>query len=359
VSVFENRKAKLTEKLSQDSLDGMIVTNLTNVHYLSGFTGSAGTCLILSDESYFFSDGRYLTQSQKQVQGMEVFIDEDPHLRIIHKKKLIKNGLNLGFEAIHLSVAEMDKMRTLFPEVKFTSTTNLVEKIACVKDQGEIRNFRKAVEITDDVFDQILPQIREGVKEKEISAKISYAIKVLGGDGDAFDPIVAGGPNSALPHAVPGDREFQKGDFVVLDFGAKFQGYHADMTRTVVVGEASEKHEEIYNIVLKAQEKGIEAVKDGVSCKAIDYATRDFITEKGYGEYYIHSTGHGLGLEIHTMPRLSQSSEDTVYENYVITIEPGIYIPEFGGVRIEDDVVVGKNGAEVLNKAPKELFKVG
>ncbi len=359
MSVFENRTAKLTEQLSQDSLDGMIVINLTNVHYLSGFTGSAGTCLILPDENYFFSDGRYLTQSQKQVQGMKIIIDADPHLGIIHKKKLIKNGLNLGFEAAHLPVSEMDKMSALFPESKFTPTVNLVEKIACVKDQSEIRNFRKAVEITDDVFDQIVPQIKEGVKEKEIAAKISYAIKVLGGDGDAFDPIVAGGPNSALPHAVPGDREFQKGDFIVLDFGAKYQGYHADMTRTVVVGEASEKHEEIYNIVLKAQEKGIEAVKDGMSCKTIDSATRDYISEKGYGEYYIHSTGHGLGLEIHTMPRLSQLSEDTVYENYVVTIEPGIYIPDFGGVRIEDDVVVGKNGGEVLNKAPKELLVVG
>lgn len=356
MSLIEQRLDQLKERLAKESLDGMLVTNLTNVHYLSGFTGSAGTCLILPDKNYFISDGRYLTQSKEQVKGMDIVIDDDPHLDIIKKKTLLKNGLKLGIEADFLPVSQIEKLEEIFPFCKWESTTRFVEEIAAVKDNGEIRAIRTAVEITDKVFEQIVPEIREGVTEKEIAAKISYAILMLGGDGDAFSPIVAGGPNSALPHATPGERKFRGGDFIVLDFGTRYRGYHADMTRTVVLGEASDRHQEIYDTVKEAQQRGCEAVKSGVSCKDIDSATRDFISEKGYGDYYVHNTGHGLGLEVHTMPKLSQSSKDVVLENYVITIEPGIYIPEFGGVRIEDDVLVKKDGYEIFNQSTKELI---
>lgn len=356
MSLIEQRLEKLKERLVKESLDGMLVTNLTNVHYLSGFTGSAGTCLILPDKNYFISDGRYLTQSKEQVKGMDIVIDVDPHLEIIKKKTLLKNGLKLGIEADSLPVSQMEKLKEFFPSCKWESTTRFVEEIAAVKDKGEIRAIRTAVEITDQVFEQIVPEIREGITEKEIAAKISYAILMMGGDGDAFSPIVAGGPNSALPHAMSGDRKFRSGDFIVLDFGARYRGYHADMTRTVVVKEASDRHKEIYDIVLEAQRRGIAAAKDGVSCKEVDSACRNYIAENGYGDFFVHGTGHGLGLEIHTMPKLSQTSKDVVLENYVITIEPGIYIPEFGGVRIEDDVLVKRDGYEIFNQTPKELI---
>jgi Xaa-Pro aminopeptidase len=231
-----------------------------------------------------------------------------------------------------------------------------VEEIAAVKDKSELRAIRAAVDITDEVFDQLIPELRIGSVERKVAAKISFAYKILGADGDSYDPIVASGPNSALPHAVPSDREFQDGDFVVMDFGALYQGYHADMTRTVAIGSVTDRHREIYSVVQEAQKRGCEAASAGMSCRELDAVTRDYITEQGYGDYYVHGTGHGLGLEVHTMPRLSQISDDTLLENYVITIEPGIYIPEFGGVRIEDDVIIQNDGCEILNRSTKDLL---
>ncbi|MFQ6616473.1 MAG: M24 family metallopeptidase, partial [Fidelibacterota bacterium] len=200
----EKRVENLRERLREHSLDGLLVTNLTNVHYLSGFTGSSGTCLILSHEAFFISDGRYLTQSSQEVRGMETIIGAEPHLEIIQKNGLVKEGLSIGFEADHTPVSLMEKMTALFPECRWESTSHMVEEIAAVKDQEEIRLIRKAVEITDEVFDQIVPELRPGVEEREIAARISYIIRMHEADGNAFSPIVASGPNSALPHAVPG-----------------------------------------------------------------------------------------------------------------------------------------------------------
>ena len=356
MSLIENRVEKLREKLADESLEGMLVTNLTNVRYLSGFSGSAGTCLILPEKAYFVSDGRYETQSSQQVVGMEILIGVDPHPKIIRKAKLVPDGIRIAFETEHVSVSSAKKLRDLFPACNWEATTDMVEKIAMVKDRGEIRATRTAVEITDQTFEQIVPAIRPGVTEREIASKISYIYKMFGADGDAFDCIVAGGPNSALPHARPGDRIIQEGDFVILDFGAFYQGYHADMTRTVVVADASDRHKEVYEIVHEAQRLGCEAAKDGVACKEVDSACRDYISESGYGDYFNHGTGHGLGLEIHTNPRFSQLSKDHIYENYLMTIEPGIYIPDWGGVRIEDDILVTSNGCEILNQSTKEML---
>ena len=190
--------------------------------------------------------------------------------------------------------------------------------------------------------------------EKQVANTMVSKYKEYG-DGEAYSPIVATGPNGALPHAIPTDREFQKGDFIVIDAAAKYAGYHADMTRTPVVGEATDKHHEIYAIVKEAQQRGCDTAKAGVSCKVVDAATRDYIGEMGYGEYYTHGTGHGLGLEIHTSPRFSPMSEDILAENNVMTIEPGIYLAGWGGVRIEDDVIINKDGCEILNKTTKDL----
>ena len=356
MSLIPKRVEKLQERLANESLGGMLVTNLTNVRYLSGFTGSAGSCLILDQKSYFISDGRYLTQSKEQVQDMEIIIDTGSHLQIIKDNDLISNGTTLGFEADFLSVNQMNKLRELFPDTQWEATSRFVEEIAAVKDKSELRAIRAAVDITDEVFDQLIPELRIGSVERKVAAKISFAYKILGADGDSYDPIVASGPNSALPHAVPSDREFQDGDFVVMDFGALYQGYHADMTRTVAIGSVTDRHREIYSVVQEAQKRGCEAAHAGMTCRELDAVTRDYITEQGYGDYYVHGTGHGLGLEVHTMPRLSQISDDTLLENYVITIEPGIYIPEFGGVRIEDDVIIQNDGCEILNRSTKDLL---
>jgi len=356
MSLILKRVDKLKERLAKESLDGMLVTNLTNVRYLSGFTGSTASCLILEGKSYFISDGRYLTQSREQVQEMEIIIDSGSHLKIIRDNNLISNSATLGFEADFLTVSNMDKLRELFPKTQWEATTRFVEEIAAVKDNSELRTLRAAVEITDKVFDQLIPELKPGAVEREVVAKISFAYKILGADGDSFNPIVASGPNSALPHAVSSDREFQDGDFVVMDFGAQYQGYHADMTRTVAIGSVTDRHREVYAVVQEAQKRGCDAARAGMTCRELDDVTRNYISDKGFGDYYVHGTGHGIGLEVHTMPRVSQISDDTLLENYVVTIEPGIYIPEWGGVRIEDDVIIRKDGCEVLNRSTKELL---
>ncbi len=351
---FLRRQDKLRSVLAEQELDGMLVTNLTNVRYLSGFTGSAGTLLILPERQLFFSDGRYMEQSKHQVKGFERIIGSDPHLKMMRDQRLVPEGLSLAFEGDFVNVNMFGTMDDYFA-VDWEPTSRIVEEIAAIKDASEIELIRKAVEITDRTFEEILPLLKIGVTEKTIANAIRNKYYEYG-DGEGFDTIIAGGPNSALPHAKPTDRPFQSGDFVVIDTGALFKGYTADMTRTVLIGEATDKHHEIYSIVKKSQRAGCDSIKAGVHCKIPDDATRDVITKAGYGDYYIHGTGHGIGLEVHTIPRMSQISEDVLHENYVVTVEPGIYLEGWNGVRIEDDVIVKKDGCEILNQTTKELL---
>ena len=352
--IFTQRQNNLKNKLAEMGVDGILLTNLTSIRYLCGFSGSAASCLITTDGSYFISDGRYDVQSKNQVKGLERFIDFGTHLSIIEKNNLIQNGLKLGFEGDHTSVSQFKAMQDIFSNVNWESTSMLMENLQAIKDQSELDAIRTAVEITDAIYEEIIPMLKVGTTEKDVAIQLVTRYRQES-DGEAYSPIVAGGPNSALPHAVPGDRPFEKGDFIVIDAAAKFSGYHADMTRTPVVGEATDKHREIYNTVKDAQQAGCDAAKAGMTCKEVDKVTRDYITEKGYGEYFNHGTGHGLGLEIHTEPRMSQLSTQTLETNNVVTIEPGIYLEGWGGVRIEDDVIIHEEGCEVLNKTTKEL----
>jgi len=267
----------------------------------------------------------------------------------------LSSSSKIGFEGDHVNFTLYDSMKNGFTDIEWTSTQMIVEDLAAVKDETELDAFRVAVEITDKVYEEILPMLRPGYTEKQVANTLVSKYREYG-DGEAYSPIVATGPNGALPHAIPTDREFKKGDFIVIDAAAKYGGYHADMTRTPVVIEATGKHYEIYSIVKEAQKRGCETAKAGVPCKVVDASTRDYIKEKGYGEYYTHGTGHGLGLEIHTSPRFSPQSEQILEKNNVMTIEPGIYIAGWGGVRIEDDVIIGENNCEILNKTSKDLM---
>ena len=352
--IFTQRQDNLKNKLAEMGVDGILLTNLTSIRYLCGFSGSAASCLITTDGSYFISDGRYDVQSKNQVKGLERFIDFGTHLSIIEKNNLIQNGLKLGFEGDHTSVSQFKAMQDVFSNVNWESTSMLMENLQAIKDQSELDAIRTAVEITDAIYEEIIPMLKVGTTEKDVAIQLVTRYRQES-DGEAYSPIVAGGPNSALPHAVPGDRPFEKGDFIVIDAAAKFSGYHADMTRTPVVGEATDKHREIYNTVKDAQQAGCDTAKAGMTCKEVDKVTRNYITEKGYGEYFNHGTGHGLGLEIHTEPRMSQLSTQTLETNNVVTIEPGIYLEGWGGVRIEDDIIIHEEGCEVLNKTTKEL----
>lgn len=353
--IFSKRQNTLINKLAEQNIDGILLTNLTSIRYLCGFTGSAASCLITQNKSYFISDGRYDVQSKNQVKGLECLIDFGTHISIIEKNNLIEHGLNLAFESDHTSVSQYKAMTETFPNVSWESTSMLMENLQAVKDQSELDAIRTAAEITDAIYEEIIPLLKVGTTEKEVAIQLVTRYRQES-DGEAYSPIVASGPNSALPHAVPSDRPFEKGDFIVIDAAAKVAGYHADMTRTPVVGEATDKHREIYNIVKGAQQAGCAAAKAGMSCKDMDNVTREYITERGYGEFFNHGTGHGLGLEIHTEPRLSQLSTQTLEANNVVTIEPGIYLAGWGGVRIEDDVIIKDDGCEILNRTTKEMI---
>lgn len=355
--IFENRQNKLKSVLAEQGLDGMLISKLPHVRYICGFTGSAGSCIITPNDNYFITDGRYMEQSKDEVKGFVRFIDYGTHIEIAQKNNLIPKGLKLALESDFLSVSLYDQLIELFPDVKWESTKMILENIAAVKDESEISAIRTAVEITDKVFDEVIQLFKIGISEKEMALELTTRYRKYG-EGEAFPAIVASGPNSALPHVQPGERKFKKGDFIVIDAAAKYAGYHADMTRTVVIGKATEKHYEIYELVRKSQQAGINATKAGVACKTVDDAARNVIAEAGYGDKFIHSTGHGIGLEIHAYPRLNQQSEEILKENNVVTIEPGVYLTGWGGVRIEDDVWVKKDGNEVLNDTTKELIIV-
>ena len=354
-SIYSKRQQDLRKVLDERGLDGMLITNLTNIRYISGFTGSAASCLITPEGQYFITDGRYIEQSKAQVKGFERFIDMNSHLSQIKDNNLNPNGFKLAFEGDHMSYALYENMISVFPNTKWKNSSMILEDLASVKDDHELECIRTAVEVTDKVYEEILPMLRPGFTEKQVANTMVSKYREYA-EGEAYSPIVATGPNGALPHAIPTDREFENGDFIVIDAAAKYGGYHADMTRTPVIGEATEKHKEVYSIVKEAQQRGCDIAKAGVPCKEVDAATREYIGEMGYGEYYTHGTGHGLGLEIHTSPRFSPQSEQVLEVNNVMTIEPGIYLAGWGGVRIEDDVIIGKDDCEILNQTTKDLI---
>ena len=353
---FNKRVKKVNEELSKKNLEGIYITNLTNVRYLTGFTGSAGSVLILDNINHFFTDGRYIEQSKDQVKNCKIHIVGGNYFKYIADNNLIKERVNIGFESEHVSVSLFKNLCDAINNIQWVQCEGIVEKIAAVKDQLEIQSLKTAIEITDEVFTQIIPELKIGATEKDISAKISYLFKMNGAEGDSYESIIGSGWLGALPHARPTDKKFESGDFVVMDFGALYNGYHADMTRTIVIGKASDKHKEIYNIVLESQLAGIKKAKAGITGAEVDNACRTVINQAGYGDKFIHSTGHGIGLEVHTYPRISSINKKALLENYVITIEPGIYLEGWGGVRIEDDCIINKNSCTPLNKSTKEML---
>ena len=356
IEYFQRRQNNLKEKIAKENLDGMLVTNLTHIRYLCGFTGSSATLLITDDQINFITDGRYVVQSEKEVKGANVIIDSIPHFEVIKDKSLLKNGQRIGFDGNNVTHQGHQQISNVLTGQQLVNLTGVIESLAMIKDDKELEAIKTAVEITDKAFSEVLPMVKIGVEEKIIANQLSFLYRKYGdSDSDAFAAIVGTGPNSAKPHHKPTDRKIGPGELLVIDSGAKFAGYHADMTRSFATKGFSEEQKSIYDIVLNAQVKSIEGIKAGMSCKSIDSIARNHITQAGYGKFFDHGLGHSLGLEIHENPRFSKVSEDILEENCVMTVEPGIYVPDIGGVRIEDDVIVTKNGAEILNKTSKEF----
>ena len=347
----------LRQKLRADNLDGMILTHLDHVRYLIGFTGTAGLLVISPRGADFFTDFRYTDQAHKQVKGARVsIVKRDLVAGLKEFPKLNVKNRTYAFSSEHLTVALKEKLQKVLPDSLFVPADSVLADLGWVKDKDEIASITKAVEISDLAFERILSMIAPGVRERELAAELEYQMAMLGSEKPAFDAIVASGYRSALPHGVASAKKVKKGEFVTFDFGATVNGYVSDITRTVVVGKPTQRQKKIYDTVLKAQKAGIRKVKAGVMAKAVDEASRKVIEKAGFGKNFGHGTGHGIGFYVHLGPRVAPESEDKLMVNNVITIEPGIYISGWGGVRIEDDVVVTRVGGKVLNKAKKNLL---
>ncbi|MDI6766272.1 MAG: aminopeptidase P family protein [Bacteroidota bacterium] len=353
---FKSRLQKLRSQFELLKVDVFLVTFMPHLRYLSGFSGSAGIGLITQNNSYLITDGRYSEQVRQETKGWKIFINQTDLLDEMQKQKLLRAGLRVGFDGNTLVINQLQNFKKHFPKVKFLPKVDCIEKIAAVKDETEIAKIKRAVEITDRVFTEILSFLKPNIREVDIAAEITYRHRKLGADGDAFPPIVASGERSALPHGCASDKILKNGELVTLDFGCVYQGYHSDMTRTFALGRPKADVKIIYQTVLDAQMKAIEAARSGIKAKDLDAVARDYIKQKGYEKYFRHSLGHGIGLQIHEQPRLSVLSKATLEVGNVVTIEPGIYVPNLGGVRIEDDVVITNGFCEILNKSPKELL---
>ena len=352
---MQTRIKKVYELMEKEGLEALLIDSPENRQYLTGFTGTAGRVLFIGKGAYFITDFRYVEQAKEQTEGYEI-VEISSNFEQGLNELLQKDGVKmLGFESRAISHEQFLRYVEVL-EVELQRTTDLIEGLRVIKEQEEIEKIRKAVEITDAAFAHILDFIKPGVTEREIALELEFYQKRMGGEKNAFDFIVASGQRSALPHGVASEKVIEKGDFVTLDFGVFYQGYCSDLTRTVVVGEPDEKQREVYELVLKAQLAVIENVKAGMSCKEVDEIARGIIGEAGYRENFGHGLGHGIGLEIHEGPRVSFTSETILQTGMVMTNEPGIYIPGWGGVRIEDDLLITEEGCEVLNKAPKELI---
>lgn len=356
--MFDSRLRKIREALSETEVDALFVSSKPNIRYLCGFKGDSGWLLITANKVYLITDFRFIIQAKNEAPNVEVVMYEGKMLEKLKELVAGESIKTLGFESEHNTYAHYQKLSGTLPDVELKGLSSVVEQIRTVKESSELETIRQAVQIADEAFNHVLGFIKPGVKELELAAEIEYFMRKAGAEKPSFDTIIGSGFRGALPHGIATNHEVQKGDFVVMDFGAVYNGYCSDMTRTVLVGEASSKHREIYSLVLEAQLAATEAVRPGQKCSEVDAVARNLIADRGYGEYFGHGLGHGVGLDIHESPALNTRNHDQLEEGMVITVEPGVYLDGWGGVRIEDMVVVTSEGCEVLTQTGKDLVQI-
>jgi len=354
--MIQQRLTGLRQLMTSHSLDAIIVAKPENRRYFSGFTGSAGLLLIDKQKQLLFTDFRYIEQANKQSPEYQI-VRHGTDMFAILADTVKKLGVTrIGFESDFITWDTYQKQAAHLTMVELQPVQ--LDTLREIKDQSELTLLQQAVEIADTAFNHVVTIIRPGITELEIALDLEYQMRKLGSEKPAFDTIVASGYRGALPHGQPSDKIIEAGDFITMDFGAVYQGYHSDMTRTVVAGKASDKQHEIYDIVQAAQLAGVKAVAAGKTGKEIDQVARQIISDAGYGEYFGHSLGHGVGLAIHEEPRLSPANDSKLAAGMVVSVEPGIYLPEWGGVRIEDLVVVAAVGCTVLTASSKNLLEI-
>jgi Xaa-Pro aminopeptidase len=357
---FPQRRDKLLHRIRAANVGALLVSNPTNVSYLTGFSGDSSFLLFGPGFEVLISDGRYTTQIAEECPGLEMHIRTqkqtilDAAAAVIGKARLHK----LAIEGDDFTVAALEKLKSLPPvkEVEFISTSGQVEELRQVKDADEIAELREAIYQAEKGLELVRAGLGPDQTELQVAHDLEHAMRRFGARVAAFPPIVAVGPRAALPHARPTEARIGSADFVLIDWGAvNARGYHSDLTRVFVTGKISTKLERVYGVVLKAQQAAIAAIRPGVKCREVDAVARRVIEEAGFGKRFTHGTGHGIGLDIHESPRFSVASEVELKPGMVVTVEPGIYLPGWGGVRIEDDVLVTRQGHEVLTSVPRHF----
>lgn len=340
--------------------DAILVSDGYNMRYLSGFRGATGYLFLTPGRKVLLTDSRYTTQAKEEAAGFEVMEAGGERGYGVLLAELIREtqASSLMFEDQHLIYGDFMKLREACPDICWIPAGEELNRLRIVKTEEELASLARAEAIGDQAFTRILSDIRPGVTELEIAAKLDYYMKEAGAVGNSFDTIVASGLHSAMPHAIPSEKKIEAGDFVTMDFGCVYEGYCSDMTRTIVVGKADGKQKEIYRIVLEAQLAALQVIKAGMTGSEVDAVARRVIAEAGYGEYFGHGLGHSVGLFIHEEPRLSPKCHEVLRENVIQTVEPGIYLPGFGGVRIEDLVCVTADGCRNFTHSPKELIEL-
>jgi len=353
-----SRINKLITQANINNCSGFMLKDENNIRYFSGYTGE-GIAIISENGCAIITDSRYTEQAQNQAEGFEIIDFAGSKYMDTIKNTCEKLKVeSVCYEADVVTCDEFNTMKAAFSSINLVPTKAVGMTIRKIKDESEISMIKKAAAVTDQLLEMAYLLSKPGITELDLDAELAYLTRKKFKATSAFDTIVASGENGSMPHAFPTDRVFKSGDMVTLDFGAALEGYKSDMTRTYAIGEPSEKMHEIYEIVKEAQHLAEEAIKPGIACKDIDAVARDFIAEKGYGEFFGHGLGHGVGLNIHEFPRLGPSSNDVLQENMIVTVEPGIYLPGIGGVRIENTCVVTKDGCKALFSASTDMVKL-
>jgi len=354
MSRFAERRNKLRRSFKAAGVDALLVTNFTNVTYLTGFTGDDSFLLLTAKDDVVVSDPRYTTQLEQECPGLDASI-RPPGMGMVEAvAKLATKIGKLGVEASSMTVALRDQIAAGLPKTELVPTAELVENLRIIKDREEVAEIRRAIWIAERAFGVLRASLRPERTEKEVADELENQTRLYGGKGCSFPPIIAVGARAALPHARPTDQKIGADDFVLVDWGADAGPYKSDLTRVLVTGKIPPKLERIYRVVLSAQEQAIAAIRPGRTCDEIDQVARGLIAKAGFGKNFGHGLGHGIGLDIHEAPRLAARQSLKLEAGMVVTVEPGIYLPGWGGVRIEDDILVTKGGCEVLTTVPKQ-----
>ena len=361
-ALCQNRFEQVREAMSASGADSLVVTHLPNVFYLCGFSGSNAILLVLNDQMHLFTDGRYTIQAREEAPQARLHIVRTPLAEACGEylqSHLPRKRARVAFESSSLTVAEWGRLKKAAGRrIEWKSTTGLIERIREVKSAEELEVMRSSAKLASEVVTEAPDFVRPGVAELEVAAEIDYRLRRKGATGPSFETIVASGPRSALPHARPTEKRLQKNELVVLDLGAILRHYCSDLTRTVFLGRAPARIKRWYKAVEQAQEAAHDVLRAGVTAGAVDRAARRVLNKHGLGSYFVHGTGHGLGIEIHEGPRVGRKQKQEIRPGNVVTLEPGIYVEGVGGIRLEDEVAIHANGTEVLTTAPRGLLEL-